>query len=82
MDIDVLIRDSIYVMEVKSRAELDHVEYLMEKKLVKRILGRNFDKAMTVAVNVDREAYGRNLHQMGVGMRSSGLPAPPNLVKL
>ncbi len=43
-----MIRDSIYVMEVKSKAELDHVEYLMEKKLVKRILGRNFDKAMSL----------------------------------
>lgn len=32
IDKDVPVRDSkLYVMEVKSRAELDHVEYLVEK---------------------------------------------------
>ncbi len=61
VDIDVLVRDSkLYVMEVKSRAELDHVEYLMEKaRFVERIMGRKVDRAMIVAVNVDREAYER-----------------------
>jgi len=32
VDIDVLVRDSkLYVIEVKSRAELDHIGYLIEK---------------------------------------------------
>ncbi|MCD6244799.1 MAG: DUF3782 domain-containing protein [Candidatus Korarchaeota archaeon] len=61
VDVDILVEDfRFYVIEVKSRAELDHVEYLMEKvKLVEKIMDRKVDKAMIVAVNVDKEAYER-----------------------
>ncbi|MCD6244590.1 MAG: DUF3782 domain-containing protein [Candidatus Korarchaeota archaeon] len=61
VDIDILIRDSkLYVVEVKSRVELDHVEYLPEKvKFVEKALGRKIDEVIVVAVNVDKEAYER-----------------------
>ncbi len=61
VDVDVLVKDSeLYVIEVKSRAELDHVEYLREKvKFVEKVMGRGVDRVMIVAVNVDRDAYDR-----------------------
>ncbi len=61
VDVDILVKDSeLYVIEVKSRAELDHVEYLGEKvKFVEKVMGRKVDRIMIVAVNVDRDAYDR-----------------------
>ncbi len=61
VDVDVLVIDSaLYVIEVKSRAELDHVEYLPEKaRFVEMILGRKVDRMVMVAVNIDRDAYER-----------------------
>ncbi len=61
IDIDILVKDSaLYVIEVKSRVELDHVEYVVDKaKLVEKVMGRKVDKTMILAVNVDREAYER-----------------------
>ncbi|MDK2384448.1 MAG: DUF3782 domain-containing protein, partial [Candidatus Korarchaeota archaeon] len=61
VDVDVLVKDSkLYVIEVKSRAELDHVEYLPEKvRFVENIMGMRVDDVIVVAVNVDKEAYER-----------------------
>jgi RecB family endonuclease NucS len=48
------------LIEVKSRAELDHVEALLIKaEAVEKFLKRKVDKIILVAVNVDREAYNR-----------------------
>ena len=61
IDVDVLVKDDrVYVIEVKSRAELEHVDALPEKaKVVERILRRRVDKVFLVAVNIDRDAYER-----------------------
>ncbi len=61
VDVDVLVRDDrVYVLEVKSRAEIEHVEALPEKaRVVEKVLGRMVDRIYMVAVNVDREAYER-----------------------
>jgi len=61
IDVDVLVRDErLYVMEVKSRAEVDHVEYLLDKvRIVEKVLGRKVDEFMIVAVNIDEEALER-----------------------
>ncbi len=69
VDVDVLIKDSkLYVIEVKSRAELDHVEYLSEKvRFVEKVLGRKADRVILMAVNVDEEAYER-AKELGIGV--------------
>ena len=61
VDVDVLVRDDkVYVIEVKSRAELDHVEALPEKaRVVEKVLKRKVERTYLVAVNIDREAYER-----------------------
>jgi hypothetical protein len=52
--------DKLFLIEVKSRAELDHVDILYGKaRAVEKYLNRNVDKMFLVAVNVDREAYER-----------------------
>jgi len=52
--------DKLFLIEVKSRAELDHVDILYGKaRAVEKYLNRNVDKMFLVAVNVDREAYDR-----------------------
>ena len=67
VDVDILIKDSkLYVIEVKSRAELDHVEHLYDKvKFVEKFMGRQADRVLIVAVNVDKEAYER-AEEMGI----------------
>ncbi|RLE92183.1 MAG: microtubule-binding protein [Thermoprotei archaeon] len=67
IDVDILVHDDkVYVIEVKSRAEIDHVEQLIEKaKVVEKILGKHVEKVFIVAVNVDREAYERAL-ELGI----------------
>jgi len=59
VDIDVLIKDDkLYLIEVKSYADLDHVQWLYEKiKPVEKALNRKVEKAFIVAVNIDEEAY-------------------------
>lgn len=61
VDIDVSVRDGkLYLVEVKSRAELDHVEALYEKvRAVEKYLAKSVSGVFLVAVNVDKEAYGR-----------------------
>ncbi len=61
VDVDILVRDDrVYVIEVKSRAELEHVELLPGKaRVVEKVLGRPVAKTLIVAVNIDREAYER-----------------------
>lgn len=61
IDVDVLVKDTkLYVMEVKSRAELDHVEHLHDKvRFVEKVMGREVNRTLIIAVNVDKEAYER-----------------------
>ena len=61
VDVDVIVKnEKLYVIEVKSRAELEHVEALLDKaKVVEKILNRKVEKILIVAVNVDKEAYER-----------------------
>ncbi|HIE23674.1 MAG TPA: DUF3782 domain-containing protein, partial [Candidatus Korarchaeota archaeon] len=61
VDVDVLVRDEkLYVIEVKSRAERDHVEMLPEKaSVVEKVLGRAVDEILLVAVNIDDDALER-----------------------
>jgi len=61
VDVDVLVEDEkVYVIEVKSRAELEHVEALpLKSQVVGKVLGKQVARTILVAVNVDREAYER-----------------------
>ncbi|PLJ78552.1 MAG: hypothetical protein B7L53_00975 [Thermofilum sp. NZ13] len=61
VDVDVLVEDEkVYVIEVKSRAELEHVEALpLKSEVVGKVLGKQVARTILVAVNVDREAYER-----------------------
>ena len=61
VDVDMLVRDEkVYVIEVKSRTELEHVEMLPEKsKTVERVLRRAVDGMFIVTTNMDREVYER-----------------------
>ncbi len=59
IELDVYIHnDKLYLIEVKSRAEADHVTWLTVKApIVEEILGRKAEKIILVAVNIDKEAY-------------------------
>ena len=61
IEVDVYIHDGkMYLVEVKSHAELDDVEWFYEKAgIVERILGRKAEKLIVVAVNIDKEALQR-----------------------
>ncbi len=61
VDVDISVRDEkLYLIEVKSTADLDHVDALYEKmRAVEKYLNREVDKVFLVAVNVDKEAYDR-----------------------
>jgi len=60
IDIDSIKDEKLYLIEVKSRAELDHVEALpIKAEAVEKFLKRKVDKIILVAMNVDREAYNR-----------------------
>jgi len=67
LEIDVYIHDDkVYLIEVKSHAELDDVEWLFDKAaIVGKILGRKIERVMLVAVNVDKEAFER-ANQLGI----------------
>ena len=61
IEVDVYIHDEkMYLVEVKSHAELDHVERFYDKtQIVEKILGRKAEKLILVAVNIDKEALER-----------------------
>ncbi len=61
IEVDVYIHDGkMYLVEVKSHAELDDVEWFYEKAgIVERILGRKAEKLIIVAVIIDKEALQR-----------------------
>ena len=61
IEVDVYIHDGgMYLVEVKSHAELDDVEWFYEKAgIVEKILGRRAAKLIIVAVNIDKEALQR-----------------------
>ena len=61
IEVDVYIHDGgMYLVEVKSHAELDDVEWIYEKAgIVEKILGRKAAKLIIVAVNIDKEALQR-----------------------
>jgi hypothetical protein len=67
IEVDVYIRDgAMYLVEVKSHAELDDVEWFYEKAgIVEKILGRKAAKLIIVAVNIDKEALQR-AHELGI----------------
>jgi hypothetical protein len=61
IEVDVYIHDGgMYLVEVKSHAELDDVEWIYEKAgIVEKILGRKAAKLIIIAVNIDKEALQR-----------------------
>jgi hypothetical protein len=61
VDIDISVKDDkLYLIEVKSRAELDHIDALyMKARAAEKYLNRSADKIILVSVSVDREAYDR-----------------------
>jgi hypothetical protein len=61
IEVDVYIHDGgMYLVEVKSHAELDDVEWFYEKAgIVEKILGRKAAKLIIVAVDIDKEALQR-----------------------
>ncbi|MGC9131793.1 MAG: DUF3782 domain-containing protein, partial [Pyrobaculum sp.] len=67
IEIDVYIHDGrMYLLEVKSHAELEDVEWFAEKAgAVEKILGRKADRLIIVAVNIDKEALERAA-QLGI----------------
>ncbi|KUO93809.1 MAG: hypothetical protein AT717_03265, partial [Vulcanisaeta sp. CIS_19] len=67
LEMDVYIHDDkVYLIEVKSHAELDDVEWLFDKaRIVGRILGREVKRVILIAVNIDKEALDR-ANQLGI----------------
>ena len=61
IDVDILIEDEkLYIIEVKSHAELDHIERLIDKvPIVEKVLNRKSEKVYLVAVNIDDDAFER-----------------------
>ncbi|MEM2493711.1 MAG: DUF3782 domain-containing protein [Nitrososphaerota archaeon] len=61
IDVDILIEDEkLYIIEVKSHAELDHVERLIDKvPVVEKVLNRKAEKVYLVAVNINDDAFER-----------------------
>ncbi|AET33445.1 PD-(D/E)XK nuclease family protein [Pyrobaculum ferrireducens] len=67
IEVDVYIHDGgIYLLEVKSHAELEDVEWFAQKaEAVEKILGRKAHRLIIVAVNIDKEALERAT-QLGI----------------
>ena len=67
IEVDVYVHDEkVYLVEVKSHAELEDVEWFYEKAgIVEKILGRKAEKLIIVAVNIDKEALER-AEQLGI----------------
>jgi hypothetical protein len=61
IEVDVYIHDEkMYLIEVKSHAELEDVEWFYDKaRIAEKILGRKAEKLIVVAVNADKEALER-----------------------
>lgn len=61
IEVDVYAHDEkTYLIEVKSHAELEDVEWFFEKaNIVEKILGKKVDKLIIVTVNIDKEALER-----------------------
>lgn len=59
IEVDILVSDDkLYLIEVKSYAELDHIQWFYEKiKPVEKALNRKVEKTFIVAVNIDEDAY-------------------------
>jgi len=58
---DVYIHDDkVYLIEVKSHAELEHVEWFYKRgEIYEKITGRKPSKLILVAVHIDEDAYAR-----------------------
>ncbi|MGC9180416.1 MAG: DUF3782 domain-containing protein, partial [Vulcanisaeta sp.] len=67
LEVDVYVHnDKLYLIEVKSHADLEDVEWLFEKaRIIERILNKRAEKTLMVAVNIDREALER-ARQLGI----------------
>jgi hypothetical protein len=67
IEVDVYIHnEKVYLIEVKSYAEVDDVEWFYEKaQIVEKILGKAAEKLIIVAVNIDKEALER-AKQLGI----------------
>ncbi|NHW44192.1 MAG: DUF3782 domain-containing protein [Candidatus Verstraetearchaeota archaeon] len=67
IEVDVYIHnEKAYLIEVKSHAEVDDVEWFYEKaQIVEKILGKAAEKLIIVAVNIDKEALER-AKQLGI----------------
>ncbi|MEM0234426.1 DUF3782 domain-containing protein [Thermofilum sp.] len=61
IEVDIYMHnDTTVLIEVKSRAELEDVEWFLDKAgIVEKIIGRKADKLIIVAVNIDKDAYER-----------------------
>jgi hypothetical protein len=61
IDVDILIKDEkLYIIEVKSHAELDHIERLIDKvPVVEKVLNRKAEKVYLIAVNINDDAFER-----------------------
>jgi len=74
IEVDVYTHDrATYLVEVKSYADRDDVEWFYEKAgVAERILGRKADRLILVAVNIDREALER-ARELGVDVVYGGV---------
>jgi len=61
IEFDVYIHDDkVYLIEVKSHAELEHVEWFYKRgEIYEKITGRKPSKLILVAVHIDEDAYAR-----------------------
>jgi len=61
IDVNILVKnEKIYVIEVKSTTDIEHVELLIDKaKTIEKILKKPVQKVYIVTVNIDKEAYQR-----------------------
>ncbi|MEM2759002.1 MAG: hypothetical protein QXV26_06540 [Candidatus Methanomethylicia archaeon] len=61
LELDVYVHDEkIYFMEIKSHGEIEDVEWFKEKSdIVKKIIGKEPEKLIFIAVNMDKEAVER-----------------------
>jgi hypothetical protein len=67
IEVDVYVHnEKAYLIEVKSYAEVDDVEWFYKKaQIVEKILGKAAEKLIIVAVNIDKEALER-AKQLGI----------------
>ena len=61
IEVDIYVHDErLYLIEVKSHAEYEDVEWFHDvSKIVEKVLGREADKLILVAVHIDEEALER-----------------------